>query len=278
MTEIPTSGDGQPEESPAAPEDSATAAPTKKPVRRGRVAAIAGSVLVAAAVVAGTGYTVVTVKDADRDAGAPVWKFPKAKADAGKTAAASGLVGMLVPYDTEVWTRGPDLGEYGSDALLSGEEATALRKKTLRDLPRSQRRQLERQVDKQHIKGIAMRSYLNAESLNHSVDDHAGYTASIELIQMDKGAVKNIAAFQRDFLDILDVFRKGPKIEGHKDAECFLPPRDGRGKLDTMFCSAYEGDVLINATAYGVEPLDTEGVAKLLRAQLDRISEPGEAV
>ncbi|MFD5755098.1 hypothetical protein ACFWIZ_07555, partial [Streptomyces sp. NPDC127044] len=39
----------------------------KKPLRRGRIAAVAGSVLLVAAVLGGAGYTVVTVQDADRD-------------------------------------------------------------------------------------------------------------------------------------------------------------------------------------------------------------------
>jgi hypothetical protein len=45
-----------------------------------------------------------------------------------------------------------------------------------------------------------------------------------------------------------------------------------------MFCSAYQGDILISATADGVKSLDTKSIAMLLAEQLDRIAEPGEAV
>jgi hypothetical protein len=262
-------------------ESAAEAAPAKKPVRRGRIAAIAGSVLLAGAVIGGAGYTVVTVQDADRDAGAPTWKFPKAAKDDAKAAkAASGLAAMLVPYDDISWSRGPDIAEFGADVSLSGGQATALRKESLRDLPRSQRRELEKQVDKEPTKGMVMRSYLHAESATDSVlASDSVYTVSIVLAQMkDQATVRDMSTFQNDFLDAVDIFRKGPEIEGHKNAKCFLPPKEADSELDMMVCSAYQGDVLVSATASGVKPLDTKGVATLLREQLDRIAEPGEAV
>ncbi|MFG3588185.1 hypothetical protein [Streptomyces sp. NPDC047990] len=255
--------------------------PVRKPLRRGRVAAVAGSVLLVAAVVGGAGYTVVTVQDADRDPGAPSWTFPVPAPDGAKKAkASSGLAAMLVPFGTEGWSRGPDIGEFGSDASLSGAEATALRKEALRDLPRSQRRNLEKTIDKQHTKGIAMRSYLSTSSgFNSTLYANSTFTVSIELAQIeDKAAVKGISTFQNEFFGALKIFRKGPAIKDHKNAKCFLPPKDKDEKLDMMVCSAYEGDVLVSATASAVKPLDTKGVAMLLREQLDRITEPGEAV
>ncbi|KOU56761.1 hypothetical protein ADK57_41445 [Streptomyces sp. MMG1533] len=230
------------------------------------------------AVVAGVGYTVVTVNDADRDAGAPVWKFPKTTAEDEKAATAKGLAGVLVPYGTDGWTRGPDLGEFGSDAQLSGAQATALRKESLSDLPRTQRKKLEKEIDRQRVTGMAMRSYLSGDA--DALSENEGtFTVSIVLAQMEsRAAVRDMATFQNEFLDALDVFRKGPEIKGHKNAECFLPPADDDTDLDTMYCSAYQGDVLVTATADGVKPLDTKGVAMLLSEQLDRIAEPGEAV
>jgi len=255
--------------------------PARKPVRRGRIAAVAGSLLLTGAVVAGVGYTVVTVRDADRDAGAPVWKFPDAKDAKGEAKAAepSGLAGMLVPYGTDGWVRGPDLGEYGADAQLSGAQATALRKEALRELPRTQRRQLEKQIDKQRSTGMAMRSYYNADATGVGNNTDGLYSVSIVLSQMEsRAAVRDMSTFQSEFLDALDIFRDGPEIKGHKNAKCFLPPKDADEDLDSMYCSAYVGEVLVTATADGVKPLDTKGAAMLLKAQLDRIAEPGEAV
>ncbi|MEU8793264.1 hypothetical protein [Streptomyces sp. NPDC048643] len=271
-----TPADEVPAEATAAEATPAEGRPGKKRVRRGRVAAIAGAVLLVGAVVAGSAYTVVTVQDADRDAGAPSWKFPKAtKADTGKAKAASPLAAMLVPYD-ESYVRGPDMTTFGSDTALSGGEATALRKEAIRDLPRSQRLQIEKQIDKQHTKGMAMRSYLYGGS---APTDRGTFTVSIQLAQIeDKRAVRNMSTFQNGLLDALEIFRSGPRIEGHKNAKCFLPPKVKKEKLDMMICSAYQGDVLVDAVAYAAKPMDTKAVAKLLREQLDRIKEPGEAV
>lgn len=268
-------------ESGALPEEpSDVPAPRGKRFRRGRVAAVAGAVLLAGAVIAGSAYTVVTVKDADRDAGAPTWELPRGKKHEVKNAkAASSLASVLVPYD-DSWSRGPDIAEFGSDAALNGGEATALRKESIRSLPRSQRRQLEKQIEKQHTKGMAMRSYLSTSNAGDSTLYAAGaYTVSIELVQMeDKAAVRDRSTFQNEFFDALKVFRAGPKIEGYKNAECFLPPTDKKEKLDMMICSAYQGDVQVSVTAFGVKPLNSKGVAMLLRQQLDRIKTPGEAV
>ncbi|MFF2368235.1 hypothetical protein ACFVU0_36750 [Streptomyces sp. NPDC058122] len=248
-------------------------APARKPVRRGRIAAIAGSVLLVGAVVAGSAYTVVTVQDADRDAGAPNWKFPKATSGEARTKAASSLAATLVPYD-DAWKRGPDIARFGSDAALSGGEATALRKEAVRGLPRSQRRRIEKEIDKQHTKGMAMRSYLDSRFPGEGV-----VTVSIQLAQIeDKRAVRNMSTFQNGLFDALKIFRSGPKIEGHKNAKCFLSPKEKGEKLDMMICSAYQGDVLVSAIAYAARPMTTDGVAYLLREQLDRIQEPGEAV
>ncbi|MEY9992401.1 hypothetical protein ABIE67_004433 [Streptomyces sp. V4I8] len=274
-----------PEAAPPAPDAVAlmeppAAPPARKPLRRGRIATVAGSLLLAGAVVAGVGYTVVTVRDADRDAGAPVWKFPAAKADDKKSVPASGLAGMLVPYGTDGWVRGPDIGEFGSDAQLSGAHATALRKESLRDLPRSQRRQLEKQMDKRPIKGMAMRSYINTEGTGYSEDvDEDTYTVSIVLSRLEStAAVRDTSTFESEFLDALDIFRKGPKVKGHKNAKCFLPPKGTDEELESMYCTAYVGDVLVTATADGIKPLDTKGAALLLATQLDRIAERGKAI
>jgi hypothetical protein len=266
---------------PSAPEEAAVGpVPGKKRVRLGRVAAVAGAVLLAGAVVAGGAYTVVTVQDADRDAGAPLWKLPRnEKHEEPKVKAASSLAAVLVPYD-DSWSRGPDIDGFGADAALSGGEATALRKESIRELPRSQRRQIEKQIDKQHTKGMAMRSYLSTSNAGDStLYADTAFTVKIELAQIeDKAAVRNASEFQNQFLAALKIFRAGPKIEGHKNAKCFLPPKIKEEKLDMMICSAYEGDVQVSVTAYAAKPLNTKGVAMLLRQQLDRIQEPGEAV
>ncbi|MEV7139188.1 hypothetical protein [Streptomyces tauricus] len=255
------------------------AAPRRR-VRWGRVLAGVACGALLLGVVGGVGFTVVAVDRADRDAGAPVWRFPKEGADVAVDGDKAGLAGLLVPYETDPntdgFTRGPDIEEFGSDSEFSGRQATELRKESVRDLPRSQRLRLEKQIDRQHIQGMAMRSYVSPpDSLGY---DGKVFTVDVVLSQMDKKAVRDVATFQSEFLNALEIFRKGPKIEGHKNAQCFLPPKDADEKLDLMVCSAYKGDVMVSATAYGAKPLDTKGVAVFLREQLDRIAEPAEAV
>ncbi|WP_328977123.1 hypothetical protein [Streptomyces canus] len=272
-TEPATESATEPSTAPVAP-----VAPVRAPARRGRIAAVAGSVLLVAALVAGVGGTTVTVRDADRDAGAPTWKFPRATVEEKKAVAQRGLAGMLVPYGTDGWVRGPDLAAFGSDAQLSGAQATALRKEALRGLPRSQRKQLERQIDRQRLSGMAMRSYFSGESYASSQNSGI-YSVNVVLAQMaNRTAVRNSSEAQNEFLAALDLFKEGPKIKGHDDARCFRLPGSTDEDLDMMLCSAYVGDVLVSVTAYGARPLDTKGVAMLLRTQLDRIAEPGEAV
>ncbi len=244
--------------------------------RRPRVLRAVAAAVLALAVVGGLGYTAVAVDGADRDAGAPVWEFPERDADDHKAPAVSGLAALLVPYGSDGsdgFGRGPDLGEYGADVELSGARATALRKEELRGLPRSQRRLLERQIDKQHIKGMAMRSYLD-DRYAREVS-----TVSITLVRMDRDSVRAAAAGQNTLFDALgDALRAGPRIEGHKDARCYRPPKGTGDDLDTMYCYAPQGDVLVTAAVDGVAPLKAGEAMRLLKDQLDRIAEPGEAV
>ncbi|MFV0135096.1 hypothetical protein ACLGIH_18060 [Streptomyces sp. HMX87] len=265
-----------PGENAPAPAPETAPDPAAEPRRRRRVVAVAGSLLLAGAVVAGVAGTAVVVSGADRDAGAPVWTFPKA-AEEEKPSSAEGLAGALVPYGTDGWLPGPDLGEYGSDARLSGARATALHKEALRGLPRSERRRMEKEIDRLRVRGMAMRSYVSGSASVYQ--EETIYTVSVLLTRMDnRSAVRNQDEFRRDFFGSLKVFRKGPEIKGHEDAACFLPPKSADRDLDAMFCSASVGDVLVTLVAEGAKPLDTKGVAGLLSRQLDRIDAPGVAV
>ncbi|MER8006137.1 hypothetical protein [Streptomyces sp. NPDC094149] len=276
-------------ESPAAPHGEPAAAPlgepfavpfaepaARKPRNRGRIAAVAASVLVVLGVVAGVGYTVVTVDGADRDAGAAVWKFPEQKAPEAKKAPVKGLAGLLVEYG-DGWKRGPDFGQFAADSELGAAQATALRKESLRDLPRTERKQLEKLIDKEHVKGMAMRSY--AKEAGSAFFTDTAVTVTITLSRMESpSVVRRLSNSQNALFDSLDFFRKGPKIKGHGNAQCFLPPKSLDKHLDAMYCSAYQGNILVHVTANGVKPFDSKGVAELLADQLKRIGDPGEAV
>ncbi|WP_333772881.1 hypothetical protein [Streptomyces sp. IBSBF 3136] len=262
-------------------EPAVPAVPTEPVRRRNRVAAVAGSVLLAGALVAGVGYTVVTVQGADRDAGAPYWKFPRAAADKDEAAPRHGLAGMLVPYGTGTWVRGPDIKEFGSDAQLDGAQATALRKASVSGLPRSLRKRLEQQIDRQHITGMAMRSYFSDKTEAYLWNEEV-FSVEITLSRMgDAGAARRISTSTSGLLQDLGALRAGPKVKGYEDAKCFRSPKatdEDVNDVSEVFCSAYAGDVLVTATASGPGSFDGAGVARLLRTQLDRIAEPGAAV
>ncbi|WP_405972710.1 hypothetical protein OG496_26845 [Streptomyces sp. NBC_00988] len=252
----------------------------KKPVRKGRIAAVAGVVLLSLAVAGGVGYTVVTVNGADRDAGDVVWTFPKVSEEkATGTAKATGLAAALVPYGLDDgWSEGPDIAQYGYDTSFTGAQATALRKEALKELPLKQRKPLEKEIDKQHTKGLAMRSYVSTNQQSTGYTNKAA-TVNIVLAQIgDTSAVRSASRFQNEFLDALGVFRPGPTIKGYKNAECFLSPKDTEEKIDSIFCSAYQGEVLVTLTAESSKPMQTSAIAHLLKDQLDRIKDPGEAV
>ncbi|WP_181802408.1 hypothetical protein [Streptomyces shenzhenensis] len=261
---------------PAVPDDPAVLvdpAP-KRPRDPRRVVALVVSGVLAVAVLGAGAVTVVTVHNADRDPGAPVWSLPKAGKET-KAAAATGLQGMLLPYKADTYGRGPDMAEFGSDVALTGAQATLLRKESIKDLPRSQRRELERRIDRDPVKGMAMRSYVSTDAALG-----AAYTMEIVLARMgNQRTVRSMAGAQKELFDVLKVFRKGPEIEGYKNSTaCFLTPAAKDVKLDTMFCSGYVGDILVTATATAAKPLDKQSAADMLRAQLDRIKEPGAAV
>jgi hypothetical protein len=253
----------------------------------GRIVALA---LLALAVVGGAGVTAVTVAGADRDPGKPVFTFPKVSSvgrggrhfqDDRRGKDVSGLRGMLMPYEysgSHGYGPGPDIGEFGPDAALTGREATTLRKQEIRDLPPATRRAMDRAIDKEHIQGLVMRSYApydNYEGLDKP------FTLTFELVRMaNRDSVRDLSTSRNEVLDALRIFPRGPEIRGHKEAACFRMPRSSDEKIDRMVCSASVGDVLVTVNAAGPLPFDTDSIAVFFGRQLDRIrdKDPGKAV
>ncbi|MGW4574895.1 hypothetical protein [Streptomyces tendae] len=268
----------------SAPVDTAEAAPTAGRRGRRRIAAVTGALLLTGAVVGTVACTAVAVADADRDPGTPSWARPEPTRDRPTTGVEQGgLARTLVPYRPDDWSRGPDLGEFGSDAVLNGARTAALLKESLAGLPRSERRQLEKEIDRRPVEEMAMRSYA------FTVGDHTtgvAATMSIILARMeDPAAARAVTEGRSAFWEALDVFRDGPEIEGHEDAQCFRMPSDAGGDdvdddaaLDSMYCSGSVANITVTATAEGLRPLDAESAAALFKDQLDRIVEPGESV
>jgi hypothetical protein len=242
-----------------------------------RIARITGAALLAVSVIGLSGFTVVTVQGADRDPGKPVWGHLQAADTKEKAEEGEGLRAMLLPYGGLTGlTQGPDMGEFSSDTELTGKEAAELAKESFADLPRTQRKQLERAVDKRQIKGVAMRSYATADGWNK-------YAVEVVLTQVDgernarDGAKGEREAFQT--LKRLGAFTAGPKVPGHeKNAWCYVLKAGKEDVNESMFCLGHQGEVQVSFTADAAKPIDKKDVAGLFGKQLDRIETPGEAV
>ncbi|MFD7613448.1 hypothetical protein [Streptomyces sp. NPDC059828] len=237
--------------------------------QRGRRVPVAGAVVVLAlAVVAGgTVLALDKLDDADRTAPTVVWAQPSQGAVTAP--APRGLAAKLPPVP-HTYSLGPDIDGLGNDVVLGERQAIAHFKEASRGLPSAQRKAHHKAIDKLRLQGLALRSY---------VSQYHGMVVEMRLAQIENGKDgRALAAFQSEFADALGIFRKGPAIPGFKQAKCFLPPKDSEAKLESMFCSAYEGDVLVSATAYGAKPLDTGAAAELLKEQLDHLKSPGEYV
>ncbi|MFF1394736.1 hypothetical protein ACFVZD_13080 [Streptomyces sp. NPDC058287] len=259
--------------------DPAPAATVPAPVAGGtarRWPAVAVACAVVLAVGAGTAFTVVKVNAADRSAPTTVWAEPKEQKQAKPgQAKAQGLGARLLPVP-KAYRPGPDIDEYGNDKTLTGSEATARLKKGARNLPSRQREAQEKAIDKLKVRGMAMRSYQLSGSMGWTDEHNKSLVVDLQLAQMqNRRAGRQLKEFRSEFLRSVGVFPKGPKVKGHRNADCFLAPKDSKGKLEMVLCSAYEDDVLVTATGYGPRPLNTAEVADLLAQQLDRLTSQG---
>ncbi|MFD3558920.1 hypothetical protein ACFWVU_04525 [Streptomyces sp. NPDC058686] len=238
--------------------------------------AVAVACAVVLAVGAGTGLTVMKVNAADRSAPTKVWAKPKEQKQAKPgQAKAQGLSARLLPLP-KAYRPGPDIDEYGNDKTLTGREATARLKKGTRNLPSRQREAQDKAIDKLKLRGMAMRSYQLSGSMGWTDEHNKSLVVDMQLAQMqNRRAGRQLKEFRSEFLRSVGVFPKGPKVKGHRNADCFLAPKDSKGKLEMVLCSAYEDDVLVTATGYGPKPLNTAEVADLLAQQLDRLTSQG---
>lgn len=240
--------------------------------RRPALATVLGGILVLTAAGGGIAWTSVTVHGADRTAHTTVYEegIPTAS-DAvhgpdpndGRTDSALAKDMLPVPDGYEL---GPDIEEFGNDAVLSDKEAQAVLEHGTR-LPGEQGAERRKAVRKLKVKGLGMRSYSAIDSR---------LVIEMRIAQMgNKEAVHSLSTFQAKLADVLSLFRKGPAIKGHDHAKCFLMPKDSKADLDEMFCTAYQGDKLVSMTASGVKPLHKDAAAELLKNQLDRLAKGG---
>jgi hypothetical protein len=232
----------------------------------------------AGAVGGGIAYTTVTAGAADRTAPTKAWK--KAKDDRSEIdwdnpntgRQDTALSKELLPVPDH-FVLGPDIEEFGNDVHLSGAKAEALLAEGGEGLPDDARAEHRERVGELEVQGMAMRSYVQSSRQQDLL-------VVIRLAKMNKGAVEDRSAALSELAKSFSALREGPEIEGHDNASCFLLPEEEAegGKmlgLEEMFCTAYEGDTLVSFSATWPETADADDAARLLKKQLDRLTEGG---
>ncbi|MFC4030174.1 hypothetical protein ACFO3J_01660 [Streptomyces polygonati] len=245
--------------------------------KRGLALGITGA-LVAIAAGGGIGYAVLE-HDGSRGgaaaaAAARPWIAPTPSATKAFGAKSGGshfgsLDLLLLPVDQN-HKPGPDVAGYGNDAVLDAQQAQALAKGDLSWMSKKDRKKVDAAIDALHIEGEGLRTY---RSWNGDL------VVQMALVQMkNKEAARAEPEFFREFTKAMGIFRVGPKVQGYPQAVCVLPPAEPGDQLDSMTCEATEGDLKVTMTVHGARPLDKTSAVDLLRQQLSRIKDPGQAV
>ncbi|MFD9501111.1 hypothetical protein [Streptomyces sp. NPDC060035] len=250
------------------------------PARSGKVRRVLLTALPAVLVIGAVGgaaaYTKVTVDDADRTVKTTAWADPERgpvkdpAGDTGSGRADTPLTKLMLPVP-DGFRLGPDIGEHGNDGEVSGKQATAMMKESDSGLAGRKRRELDKRIDRLRIQGLAVRSFVAQENF---------LVVKAEIVRMkDKKAVRDLYTFRTELFDAIGGFRDGPKVNGHTGkATCYLQPEDSKSELESMMCTAYDGELSISYTAVAAKPIDKVTVAGLLKDQLDHIKSPGEYV
>ncbi|MFI6288075.1 hypothetical protein ACIBCM_25575 [Streptomyces sp. NPDC051018] len=243
-----------------------------------------GGAMVLGALAGGLGYTAVTVDGADRTAPTTTWGKPAGApaedpaGDVGRGRASGPLGKLLLPVP-ENYRLGPDRELYGNDQELNAKQATAVMKDEARGLTGKKRREFEKIIDGLGVQGIASRTYALFDNT---------LVVQVEVARMKSGKdARTLYDFNAGLSELVGL-KKGPKIEGHKKAVCFVNSMDNPDEeqnendedngLDRMTCTAYVSDTLVSFSAYGSRPFDKSAATSLVKRQLDHITSPGEYV
>lgn len=180
---------------------------------------------------------------------------------------------LLLPVD-EDHRLGPDIGEYGNDVEIGGAELVAAAKQNLRGLPQAMRRNLEKQIDRNGLEGVAMRSYTE-NALGIAYEDSEAHAA----IRVE--SLKNRAAAEREHRLVVRSLRAGEgkpatKIKGHPQAYCHRVDLDIEYGYRQVLCSAARGEYLVIFAAEASTEDAVERSVELFRDQLDHLDAPGK--
>ncbi|EFL16541.1 conserved hypothetical protein [Streptomyces sp. C] len=248
--------------------------------RRKTAAFIAAGVAVVV-LVGGGAWASSAIADADRTAPTAYWaegdgKLPEAEKP--EPVPANALSGKLLPVPSG-FVLGPDLAGEGNDFSISGEKAVEGLKEARKGLSSSERKKRDDLLADLRLKGMAGRSY---------VGDSGSPVVEIRIMQADPKAVGAFSEVSKKLLDLAGGGRDNPKVDGFPDAKCAVlaEGENRQEKIDSLYCVAVQGDVMVNFRAYSSRfsvdgpkaEFSTSDATGFLKNQLSRLKSPGESV
>ncbi|MFD8980758.1 hypothetical protein [Streptomyces sp. NPDC059564] len=262
----------QPGTTPA-PEAPAGPAGTPRTGGRRTTVALIAVAVAALALVGGGVWASSALADADRTAPTAYWveaggKPPEVKKP--EPVPVSLFSGKLLPVPSG-FAPGPDLAGDGNDFFISGDKATEGFKEARKGLSNSERKKRDDMLADLKLKGVAGRSYTGDR----------GFVVEIRIMQADPRAVGAFAEVSKKLLDLIGDDRDAPKVDGFPDAKCSLLAvgEEKHERIDSLYCVAVEGDVMVNFRAYGPkESFSKSDAATFLKNQLTHLKSPGESV
>ncbi|MCP3759449.1 hypothetical protein [Streptomyces sp. TBY4] len=240
--------------------------------RRRPVALIAAGV--AAAVLVGGGVWASTaIADADRDAPTAYWVpigEPAPKAVEPGAVPANALSGKLLPIP-DGFRPGPDMGSDGNDFVLSGEQAIEGFKESRSGLSSTERKKRDEMLAQLKLQGLAGRTYAK---------EMGGWIAEVRIMRADPKAVGSFSEVTKKLIELAGDKREAPKVDGFPDAKCALlaiGTEEGKEKIDSIDCTAVEGDIAVTFRAYGPKPFSTNDAVGFFKNQMSHLKSPGES-
>ncbi|MFD3326351.1 hypothetical protein [Streptomyces sp. NPDC058701] len=241
--------------------------------RRRRKAAFTAAGLAAAVLVGGGVWAASAIADADRTAPTAYWVPAGEKTEEPEGPArvpANALSGKLLP-EPNGFTTGPDLAGDGNNFFVSGEKAVEGFKEARDGLSSTERKKRDDMLAGLKLKGLAGRSYTKGSG---------DLVAEVRIMQADPQAVGGFSEVTKKLMELRGADRAAPKVDGHPDATCWMLPvgEEKKEKIDSLYCVAVQGDVMVNFRAFGPKPSfsATEAVG-LLKNQLNHLKSPGES-
>ncbi|MER5638370.1 hypothetical protein ABT095_15595 [Kitasatospora sp. NPDC002227] len=248
---------------------------SQAPARRtGGLALRAGAAVVVAALL-GVGIGVGILKVKYPDTATTAAPQPSASAPSGSPKPSFGanssgyhfgsMRDLLVPVPNG-YQLGPDSGAYGNDTELTADQRTSWVEDAVLGLPAKMQQGVRDRWKELHLRGAGVRTFRSGQ------DD---LVVTMWLVQYQQDAVKADNALVEALGSDSGLFRTGPDVPGHPEAHCYLPFAAPGDAIDSLICSAAEGDLRVEMRVEGIAPLPKDKAVTLFTQQLARLASPG---